>query len=86
MWASHTKISLISLSFLPSSSGCVVDGHRFHGKGKDRRLAKTRAAEAALTQLFEMDFTNHHVDAIPYIPIVTDDQQVRSGIAVTSFL
>ena len=54
----------------------MVDGLRFHGKGKDRRIAKTKAAQAALTQLFEMDFSNHHVDSIPYIPIVTDDQQV----------
>ena len=54
----------------------MVDGQRFHGKGKDRRIAKTKAAQAALTQLFEMDFSSHHVDSIPYIPIVTDDQQV----------
>ena len=59
-------------------SGCMVDGQRFHGRGKDRRIAKARAAEAALTELFEMDFSSHQVDAIPYIPIVTDDQQVSA--------
>ena len=34
-----------------------IDGKRFEGSARNKKLAKSRCAQAALTKLFGMDFT-----------------------------
>lgn len=37
----------------------VVDGIKFEGSGRNKKLAKSRAAQMALTKLFNLDFSTH---------------------------
>lgn len=37
----------------------VVDGIKFEGSGRNKKLAKSRAAQMALTKLFNLEFSTH---------------------------
>jgi double stranded RNA-specific editase B len=37
----------------------VVDGVKFEGSGRNKKLAKSRAAQMALTKLFNLEFSSH---------------------------